>query len=113
MRGRSITAARSRGPSKTRRCCCNRLPVTIAWISSVDKAVPDCASGIVAQFRLGMPPQFYDHVDDDVAGAIDDAIAVLKKMTEGSREVGLPLLLCAGAGAEMAAYQENLRDMNG
>jgi aspartyl-tRNA(Asn)/glutamyl-tRNA(Gln) amidotransferase subunit A len=85
-------------------------------IDSVDKPVPDYSSGIgapVAQFRLGMPPQFYDHLDDDVARAIDDAIAVLNKMTEGSREVALPSLLRAGAGAEIAAYHENLRGVNG
>jgi aspartyl-tRNA(Asn)/glutamyl-tRNA(Gln) amidotransferase subunit A len=85
-------------------------------IDSVDQPAPDYSSGIgapVGRFRLGMPPQFYDHLDDDVARAIDDAIAVLNKMTEGSREVGLPSLLRAGAGAEIAAYHENLRGVNG
>src|SRR6185312_16177573 len=52
-------------------------------------------------------------LDDDVARAIDDAIAVLNKMTKGSREVGLPSLLRAGAGAEVAAFHENLRGVNG
>ena len=85
-------------------------------IDSADKPVPDYAAGIgapVAQFRLGIPAQFYDHLDDDVARAIDDAIAVLNKLTKGSHEVGLPSLLRAGAGAEIAAYHENLRGVNG
>jgi len=85
-------------------------------IDSADQPVPDYSTAIgarVSQFRLGMPAQFYDHLDDEVARAIDDAIAVLNKMTEGSREVGLPSLLRAGVGAEIAAYHENLRGVNG
>jgi aspartyl-tRNA(Asn)/glutamyl-tRNA(Gln) amidotransferase subunit A len=85
-------------------------------IDSADQPVPDYSSGIgapVAQFRLGMAAQFFDHLDDDVARAIDDAIAVLNKMTKGSHEVGLPSLLRAGAGAEIAAYHESLRGVNG
>jgi aspartyl-tRNA(Asn)/glutamyl-tRNA(Gln) amidotransferase subunit A len=85
-------------------------------IDSADQAVPDYSSAIgarVSQFRLGMPAQFYDHLDDEVARAIDDAIAQLNKMTEGSHEVGLPSLLRAGVGAEIAAYHENLRGVNG
>ena len=78
--------------------------------------MPDYASAIgapVAQFRLGIPVQFYDHLDDEVARAIDDAMAVLNKLTKGSHEVGLPSLLHAGVGAEIAAYHENLRGVNG
>jgi aspartyl-tRNA(Asn)/glutamyl-tRNA(Gln) amidotransferase subunit A len=85
-------------------------------VDSADKPVPDYSTGIgapVAHFRLGIPAQFYDHLDDDVARAIDDAIAVLNKLTKGSHEVGLPSLLRAGAGAEIAAYHENLRGVNG
>jgi aspartyl-tRNA(Asn)/glutamyl-tRNA(Gln) amidotransferase subunit A len=85
-------------------------------IDCADQPVPDYSSGIgapVAQFRLGMPAQFYDHLDDDVASAIDEAISLLNKMTKGSHEVGLPSLLRAGVGAEIAAYHENLRGVNG
>src|SRR6202167_3189787 len=90
---------------------CDRLD-----IDSADRPRPDDSSGLggpVAQFRLGMPAQFYDHLDDDVARAIDDAIAVLNKLSRGSHEVGLPSLLRSGAGAEIAAYHENLRGVNG
>lgn len=85
-------------------------------IDSVDQPVPDYLAAIgapVSQFRLGIPAQFYDHLEDDVARAVEDAIAVLTKMTKGTREVGLPSLLHAGVGAEIAAYHENLRGVNG
>lgn len=85
-------------------------------IDSIDKAVPDYAGAIgasVAQFRLGIPVQFYDHLDDDVARAIEDAVAVLNKLTKGSREVSLPSLLHASVGAEIATFHENLRGVNG
>jgi aspartyl-tRNA(Asn)/glutamyl-tRNA(Gln) amidotransferase subunit A len=85
-------------------------------IDSLDKPVPNYAAAIgaqVAQFRLGVPVQFYDHLDDDVARAIDDAMAVLNKLTKGSHEVSLPSLLHAGVGAEIATFHENLRGVNG
>jgi aspartyl-tRNA(Asn)/glutamyl-tRNA(Gln) amidotransferase subunit A len=85
-------------------------------IDGVDRPVPDYSAGIgapVAHFRLGIPAQFYDHLDDDVASAIEEAISLLNKMTKGSHEVGLPSLLRAGVGAEVAAYHENLRGVNG
>jgi aspartyl-tRNA(Asn)/glutamyl-tRNA(Gln) amidotransferase subunit A len=85
-------------------------------IDSIDKPVPDYLDGIgasVAQFRIGLPPQFFDHLDDEVARAVDDAMTVLKKLTRGSHEVSLPSLLRAGVNAEIAAYHENLRGVNG
>jgi aspartyl-tRNA(Asn)/glutamyl-tRNA(Gln) amidotransferase subunit A len=85
-------------------------------IDSVDKPVPDFSSGIgapVAGFRIGIAPQFFDHLDEQVSRAVEDAIAVLNKLTKGSREVSLPSLLRAGAGAEVAAYHEGLRGVNG
>jgi aspartyl-tRNA(Asn)/glutamyl-tRNA(Gln) amidotransferase subunit A len=85
-------------------------------IESVDKPVPNYAAAIgapVSQFRIGIPVQFFDHLDDEVARAIDDAIAVLNKITKGSRDVILPSLLRAGATGEIAAYHEGLRGVNG
>lgn len=85
-------------------------------IDSWDKPVPDYSSGIsasVAQFRIGIPVQFFDHLDDEVARAVEDAIEVLNKITKGSHEVSLPSLLRAGAAGEVAAYHENLRGVNG
>jgi aspartyl-tRNA(Asn)/glutamyl-tRNA(Gln) amidotransferase subunit A len=85
-------------------------------IDSVDKPVPDYASAIgapVSQFRIGIPVQFFDHLDDEVARAVEDAIAVLNKLTKGSHDVSLPSLLRAGAAGEVAAYHEGLRGVNG
>ncbi len=85
-------------------------------IDSADKPSPDYTAAIgapVSKFRLGMALEFYDHIDDDVARAIDDAMAVLNKLTAGSREVSLPSLLHASVGAEIAAFHENLRGVNG
>jgi len=85
-------------------------------IDSVDRTVPDYAAAIgapVTQLRIGLPAQFYDHLDDEVGRAVEDALGVLNKLTKGSHEVGLPSLLRAGVGAEVAAYHENLRGVNG
>ncbi len=85
-------------------------------IDSVDKPVANYLSGIgmpVSGFRIGIAPQFFDHLDDEVARAIDDAIALLNKLTKGSHEVSLPSLLKAGVSAEVAAYHEGLRGVNG
>ncbi len=85
-------------------------------IDSLDKAVPDYGAALslaVAQFRIGIAPQFYDHLDDDVAKAVEEALGVLNKLTKGSHEVGMPSLLHAGVTAEIAAYHENLRGVNG
>ena len=88
-------------------------------LSSVDYPVPNYVSAIgapVSQFRLGIPPRFYDTLDEDVTRAIEDALALLNKLTKGSREVVLPSLVDAGlaaslldggvGGAESYAYHE-------
>lgn len=85
-------------------------------IDSVDKPVPNYLAAIgapVAQFRIGVPVQFFDHLDDEVERAIEEAIAVLNKITKGSHDVSLPSLLHAGAAGEVAAYHENVRGVNG
>jgi aspartyl-tRNA(Asn)/glutamyl-tRNA(Gln) amidotransferase subunit A len=87
-----------------------------ADIDSVDRAAPNYSAGIgapVTQFRIGIAAQFFDHLDDEIARAVDDALSVLNKITKGSHEVRLPSLLRAGANAEIAAYHENLRGVNG
>ncbi len=85
-------------------------------IDSIDKPVPDYAAGLtapVSQFRIGIAAQFFDHLDDEVARAVEDAVGVLNKLTRGSHEVGLPSLLRAGVSAEIAAAHENVRGVNG
>ncbi len=87
-----------------------------ADIDSVDKPVPNYSTGIgapVVNFRIGTSAQFFDHLDEEVSRIVEDALAVLNKLTKGSREVSLPSLLRAGAIGEVAAYHENLRGVNG
>jgi aspartyl-tRNA(Asn)/glutamyl-tRNA(Gln) amidotransferase subunit A len=67
----------------------------------------------VSNLRIGIPVQFFDHLDDEVARAVEDAMEVLNKITKGSHDVSLPSLLRAGASGEVAAYHENLRGVNG
>jgi aspartyl-tRNA(Asn)/glutamyl-tRNA(Gln) amidotransferase subunit A len=79
-------------------------------IDSADHPVPDYSAGIaapVSQFRLGLPPQFYDDLEDDVARAVEEALALLNKMTKGSKEAYLPSLTGTQlGGGEGYAYHE-------
>lgn len=87
-----------------------------ADIDSMDRPVPNysAATGAaVSRFRFGIAPQFFDHLDDEVASAIEEAIALLNKLTKGSQDVNLPSLLHAGLPGEIAAYHETLRGVNG
>jgi aspartyl-tRNA(Asn)/glutamyl-tRNA(Gln) amidotransferase subunit A len=80
-------------------------------LQSVDYPVPDYSAGIgapVSQFRIGIPPMFFDGLEDEVAHAMDDAIALLNKLTKGSQEVEMPSILDTGAGSEGTVYREAL-----
>jgi len=80
-------------------------------VQSIDYPVPDYSKGLgapVSQFRLGIPPQFYDGLEPEVRSAMDEAIALLHKMTRGSQEVELPSILDTGASSEGAVYRETL-----
>jgi aspartyl-tRNA(Asn)/glutamyl-tRNA(Gln) amidotransferase subunit A len=80
-------------------------------LQSIDYPVPDYSAGIgapVSQFRIGIPPMFYDGLQDEVAHALEDAVALLNKMTKGSQEVEMPSILGAGAGSEGTVYREAL-----
>jgi len=80
-------------------------------LQSIDYRVPDYSKAIgapVSQFRLGIPPMFFDGLDDEVASAMDQAIAELNKLTKGSREVQMPSILGTGANSEGGVYREVL-----
>src|SRR5580658_3661690 len=80
-------------------------------LQCIDYPVPDYSAGIgapVSQFRIGIPPMFYDGLQDEVAQAMEDAIALLNKMTKGSQEVEMPSILDTGAGSEGNVYREAL-----
>jgi aspartyl-tRNA(Asn)/glutamyl-tRNA(Gln) amidotransferase subunit A len=62
-------------------------------ITSVDHAKEDYVSGMkqpVKGFRIGIPVGHFDALQPDVAKAVMTAIALLGKMTAGTREVSLP-----------------------
>ena len=80
-------------------------------LQSIDYPVPDYSKAIgapVSQFRLGIPPMFYDGLDDEVSSAMDEAISLLNKMTKGSREIEMPSILGTGANSEGGVYRESL-----
>jgi aspartyl-tRNA(Asn)/glutamyl-tRNA(Gln) amidotransferase subunit A len=80
-------------------------------LQSVDYPVPDYGAAIgapVAQFRLGISPQFYDGLEPGVADAMDAAMAVLTKLTKGAKEIELPSILGTGAGSQGGVYREEL-----
>jgi aspartyl-tRNA(Asn)/glutamyl-tRNA(Gln) amidotransferase subunit A len=80
-------------------------------LQSIDYPVPDYSKAIgasVSQFRLGIPPMFYDGLDDEVGTAMEEAIALLNKLTKGSREVEMPSILGTGANSEGGVYRESL-----
>ena len=61
----------------------------------------------VASFRIGIArAPFFDMVDQDIGKAIDDAIAVLGKMTKGTRDVSLPPTSGMSLLGETYAYHE-------
>jgi aspartyl-tRNA(Asn)/glutamyl-tRNA(Gln) amidotransferase subunit A len=80
-------------------------------LQSLDYPVPDYGAAIgapVAQFRLGVSPQFYDGLQPDVASALEAANALLNKMTKGAKEIELPSILGTGASSQGGVYRENL-----
>ncbi len=87
-------------------------------ITSVEHPKEDYAEGMkqpVSNLRLGIPrAPFYDHVDADTAKAVEDAIAVLDRLTKGSKDVSMPSTGNYPWGTlnnmvdEMYAYHEEL-----
>lgn len=80
-------------------------------LQSLEAPVPDYSKAMttpVSQFRLGIPPMFFDGLDTEVAGAMEEALAVLNRLTKGSREVEVPNVLGTGAGSEGAVYRESM-----
>lgn len=78
-------------------------------LQTVDYPVPDYAKSLSApfrQFRLGIAPQFFDGLEPDVAAALETALAMLDKMTKGTKEIELPNILGTGAGGEGGVYSD-------
>jgi aspartyl-tRNA(Asn)/glutamyl-tRNA(Gln) amidotransferase subunit A len=94
-------------------------------ITSVEHPREDYVAAMsqpVAGFRIGTPPDYFDHLDPEVATVIDEALRVLKGLTREVKEVALPSTAqtrmsvgvgsgASAAGAELyAAQEENYRD---
>jgi aspartyl-tRNA(Asn)/glutamyl-tRNA(Gln) amidotransferase subunit A len=79
-------------------------------IASVEHPREDYVAALrqpVSGLRLGIPRvPFFDHLDPDVAKAVEDAIGMLAKMTRGTREVILPPTTGIILGGETYAYHQ-------
>jgi aspartyl-tRNA(Asn)/glutamyl-tRNA(Gln) amidotransferase subunit A len=79
-------------------------------ISSVEHGREDYAAGMkqpIGGLRVGVPrAPFFDLVDADVAKAVEEAIAVLAKMTKGVKDVTLPSTRNISLQGETYAYHE-------
>jgi aspartyl-tRNA(Asn)/glutamyl-tRNA(Gln) amidotransferase subunit A len=83
-------------------------------ITSVERPKEDYAAALkqpVGGFRLGIPAYFYDHLDAEVAGAVEEALRVLAQLTRGRKDVALPPFtdvgnVALGAGETYAYHEE-------
>jgi len=60
-------------------------------------------------FRLGIPVGYFDYLDPEVAKAVEDATALLAKLTQGAKEVALPSVISMpnlGQLGETLAFHE-------
>ena len=84
-------------------------------IYSVESQPEDYTKSIkqpVSSFRLGVPPEFYDHLDPEISSAVEAAIGVLTKLTKGVTEratlPALPQGTFFSALGDTAAYHQAL-----
>jgi aspartyl-tRNA(Asn)/glutamyl-tRNA(Gln) amidotransferase subunit A len=80
-------------------------------LQSIEYPVPDYSASIgapVSQLLIGIPPMFYDGLDADVAEAMEESIGVLKRLTQGSKEIEMPNVLGTGASSEGLVYRDSL-----
>jgi aspartyl-tRNA(Asn)/glutamyl-tRNA(Gln) amidotransferase subunit A len=79
-------------------------------IASVEHTKEDYVAGMkqpVSGLRLGIPrAPFFDFLDADVAKSVDDAIAVLAKLTKSVKDVSLPPTGNLSLNGETFAYHE-------
>ncbi|MFN8060755.1 MAG: amidase [Vicinamibacterales bacterium] len=81
-------------------------------IASVEHASEDYVAATrqpVRGFRLGVARgPFFDHLDADIAKAVDEALRVLGSLTKGLTDTMLPSTRDVVVGAETYAYHEDL-----
>jgi aspartyl-tRNA(Asn)/glutamyl-tRNA(Gln) amidotransferase subunit A len=91
-------------------------------IASAQHPKEDYVAGMkqpVSGFKLGIPrAPFYDHLDADTAHAVEDALAVLGKLTKSTKDMSLPSIdgytwgSLNSIGWEIYEYHEELFDAN-
>src|SRR5580658_1613181 len=91
-------------------------------ITSVQHPKEDYVAALgqpISGLRIGIPRgPFHDHLDADTARAMDDALAVLAKMTKGAKDVSLPPTngyswpSLHSIGWEIYSYHQDLFDAN-
>jgi len=81
-------------------------------IASVEHAREDYVAAMkqpVSGLRVGIPrAPFYDHLDADVAKAVEDALVVLGKLTKSQKDVTLPSTRDITLAGESYAYHEEM-----
>lgn len=81
-------------------------------ISSVERPIPDYAAALrqpVSGLRIGVARvPFFDHLEDDIAQAVEEAIRVLGQLTRETRDALLPATRAAQLDGEMYAYHKEL-----
>ncbi|MGE0816095.1 MAG: amidase [Vicinamibacterales bacterium] len=81
-------------------------------VASVEHPVENYVAALSAPvkgLRVGIARvPFFDHLDDDVARATEQAIGTIRSLTGSMRDVVLPSTSEIGLGAEMYAYHEAL-----
>lgn len=79
-------------------------------IASVEHAKEDYVAALnqpVRQLRLGIPrAPYFDHLDDDIALAVESAIQKLAGITATVKNVALPSAKGTNTGADVFAYHE-------
>jgi aspartyl-tRNA(Asn)/glutamyl-tRNA(Gln) amidotransferase subunit A len=79
-------------------------------ITSVEHGSEDYVAALaqpIKGFRLGMPVGYFDNLDPEVAKAVQEAITLLGKLTQGARDAALPSVSAnPGTFGEAFAYHE-------
>jgi aspartyl-tRNA(Asn)/glutamyl-tRNA(Gln) amidotransferase subunit A len=79
-------------------------------ITSVEHTREDYVAALaqpVKGLRLGMPVGYFDNLDPEVAKVVQEAIAVLGKLTQGAKDMALPAVSASpGTFGESFAYHE-------
>jgi aspartyl-tRNA(Asn)/glutamyl-tRNA(Gln) amidotransferase subunit A len=85
-------------------------------IASVHSAAENYAAALkqpVAGLRIGIPrAPFFDHVEPAVARIVEDAIAVVARLTAGVQDVALPPVSHISMAGETYAYHQPLFERN-